>query len=111
MGVERWRRAWVSRDASTYLKYYAEDFSNAEHTRKSWAQHKRRIADTHSVIDVKIKLRDIFIYPVDSSDRPIVLVEFEQDYRNDTLQSATKKQQFWRKEPDGRWRVIYEDNV
>ncbi len=47
----------------------------------------------------------ILRYP-DQSD--MVIVSYEQDYRSNNFNSVSKKRQYWRKESDGRWRIVYE---
>ena len=100
-----WRDSWNSLDTERYLGFYAEDFATADMNRDQFAAHKRRVNAHKSYVQVEISALSIFDYP-DAED--LRLVEFEQDYRSDTYQEVSRKQQFWRRDADGQWRIVQE---
>lgn len=103
--LKTWKSDWESRDPERYLNHYSNLFSNQEMNYKAWAQHKRRVNSQKQFINVELKGVTIFNYP---GDEKLRVVTFEQDYRSDNLTNISRKQQFWRLEEDGQWRIIYE---
>jgi hypothetical protein len=73
--------------------------------RAQFAEHKQRINEQKTFIQVDISGLNVFDYP-DSED--MRLVEFMQDYRSDTYSSVDAKQQFWRRDTNGQWRIVQE---
>jgi len=50
----------------------------------------------------------MYLYP---GQQDLLVVTFTQDYDSDNFQRTFRKRQYWRKEDNGRWRIIYEGNV
>ena len=105
---KQWQADWMSLDVDAYLRHYSNDFKTSKDDYDSWQQHKRRVAHNKSFIDVKIENADMFVYPDPSSDEQLVVVSFVQDYNSNNFSSVSRKQQFWKKEVDGQWRIVYE---
>ncbi|MBI3773729.1 MAG: L,D-transpeptidase family protein [Gammaproteobacteria bacterium] len=103
--LNTWKSDWESRDPERYLSHYSNRFSNQDMDYKTWAQYKRRVNSQKQFINVELKGVTIFNYP---GDEKLRVVTFEQDYRSDNLTNISRKQQFWRLEEDGSWRIIYE---
>jgi len=103
--LDNWLRDWQSRDVETYLKYYSTDFRSDNKNYKIWGQHKRRVNKHKQFIDVKLNNVSILRYP-EKSD--MIVVSYEQDYCSNNFNSVAKKRQYWKKEGDGQWRIIYE---
>lgn len=103
--INSWKSDWESRDAERYLSHYSTQFDNQEMNYRTWSQHKRRVNAQKQFINVALKDVTIFNYP---GDEKLRVVTFEQDYRSDNLTNVSRKQQFWRLEEDGSWRIIYE---
>ncbi len=105
---EAWRQDWMSLDVEAYLQHYSADFSTSKYTLKSWQTHKRKIAPGKSFIEVKTTQEDMFVYPDTNNKKPLIVIRFEQRYRSNNFSSVSHKQQFWRQENDGQWRIVYE---
>jgi len=103
--IDQWLKDWRSRDVDAYLKHYSRSFSSDTKNYNIWAKHKKRVNQQKRFIDVKLNDLSILRYP-DQSD--MVVVSYEQDYRSNNFNSVSKKRQYWRKESDGRWRIVYE---
>lgn len=106
--VEDWRQKWSSKDTDGYLAYYADDFSFDGMDRAAFAAHKRRVNAGKKFIDIKLRDMSLFRYP--GVDQGLMLAEFTMDYRSDNYAVTTRKQQFWRHEPDGSWKILREEN-
>jgi len=40
-----------------------------------------------------------------------MVATFHQDYKSDNFSGRSWKRQYWRKESDGKWRIIYEGEI
>jgi len=108
-GVEAWRRDWESRDADRYAAHYSTDFrSDRWGDRAAWVRQKRRVMASTPRIDVDLSDISALAYP--GEDR-LVVVTFTETYRSGGFTARTRKRQYWKREDDGRWRIVYEGGV
>lgn len=103
--VEAWRSAWSTKDTEGYLAFYADDFETDGMSKPAFAAHKRRVNAGKKRIDVKLDDVDLFRYPGGDG---LMLARFTQHYRSDTFNATNEKEQFWRRLPDGSWRIVKE---
>ncbi|MCP4042636.1 MAG: L,D-transpeptidase [Gammaproteobacteria bacterium] len=103
--VERWRRDWESRDIDRYSRNYSQSFRSGGKGHGEWLRNKIRINGTKRYIQVAISELGIF---ADPGEQDLVLITFSQDYTSNNYQSQTKKRQYWQREQDGIWRIVYE---
>ena len=103
--LERWRERWSARDTEEYLAHYAEDFETDGMNKRAFSDYKRRVNAGKTFIEVKIADVDLFRYP---GDEPLMLARFTQHYRSDNYEKSARKEQYWRREADGRWRIVKE---
>lgn len=106
--LEQWRSDWESRNADRYLSHYSRDYAGLGMDYRSWVEHKRRVNPAKRFIKVELDDTSMFLYP---GDPDMLVVTFVQDYRSDNFARRFKKRQYWRRESDGRWRIIYEGSV
>ena len=102
--LEQWRADWQSRDTERYLAHYSREFSAPGQDYAAWAAHKRKVNAAKSWIKVGLGNVTMLRYP---SERDVVVVSFEQDYRSNGLSNVMKKRQYWVKEGPG-WKILYE---
>lgn len=103
--IESWRRAWQDQDTQRYLAHYSRDFFSGDRDFETWAQEKRRIQS--SGLKAKITLSNVSMFRYPDSSQEMVVVNFEQDYKNNNLDNRMRKRQYWKLE-DGRWKILYE---
>ena len=103
--IEAWRSDWESRRTDRYLAHYAADFRTSDMDRKSFAAHKRRVNSGKRFIEVDLSELGIYRYP---GERDMVVVEFRQHYRSDSYRGEKRKLQYWRRDDDGGWSIVYE---
>ena len=106
--LEQWRVDWESRDADRYLSHYSKQYHGLGNDYDSWVQYKKQVNPSKKFIEVKLQNTSMFLYP---GDENLLVVTFEQDYQSDNFQRRFIKRQYWKMEPDGKWRIIYEGNV
>lgn len=103
--VEQWRKDWESKDVNLYLSHYSKDYSGLGKDYKSWVEYKRRVNPSKKFIKVNISDTSMFLYP---GEKQLMVVTFTQDYASDNFQRKFTKRQYWHREDDGQWRIIYE---
>ncbi len=103
--IENWRNAWSSIDNDSYLDFYSKEFTNFDQNYQNWETYKRRIHEAKSWIEVDVANLDLIRYPQQDN---LVLAEFFQTYKSSNFSAQGLKQQLWKREADGVWRIIYE---
>ncbi|MFT4045701.1 MAG: hypothetical protein QM661_03300 [Solimonas sp.] len=106
--IEKWRKAWSSKDTDAYLDFYGSEFTTEGMHLKDFVAHKRRVNAQKKFIDVQ--LSDISLYRYPGSDGELMLAEFTQHYRSDNFRMELRKQQFWKREANGGWKIFREEN-
>ena len=102
--IESWRASWSSKNTDANLAFYAKDFHTADgEDRATFAAEKRRVNARKRFIKVGVRDLSLFRYP---GDADLVLAEFTQDYRSNDYHDTSRKQQYWRRGKDGRWRIV-----
>jgi murein L,D-transpeptidase YafK len=105
--VEGWRARWSALDTEGYLAYYADDFETDGMNKQAFAQHKRRVNANKKAIRVELEGVDLFRYPGPDG---LMLARFTQRYRSNNFVKDSDKYQFWRRQPDGQWRIVKESS-
>lgn len=105
--IETWRARWSARDTEAYLGYYAANFSTDGMDRNAFAAHKRRVNAAKKRIDVKLRDLELFRYP---GEENLVMAQFVQDYNSDNYAVSSRKQQYWKRQPDGSWKIVLEES-
>lgn len=100
-----WISAWESRKPDNYLAFYSKDFSDTEKDYEQWVSYKRRVNSNKRYIKVKLSDLGIYAYPGEAN---LAMAEFYQDYSSNRFHSKGWKRQLWKREDDGKWRIIYE---
>lgn len=103
--IEQWRKDWVSQNADDYLSHYSKQFFYSDGDYQKWADYKRGIQAGKPKVTVDINDISMFSYP--NAVAPVVVVNFEQDFKSSSLQNKMLKRQYWQLE-NKRWKIIYE---
>lgn len=104
---QQWIDDWESLDTGRYLSHYSADFSNGSKGFKDWKLHKKRVAQNKSFIDIDTSDVSLLMHP----NEDVMVATFYQRYRSDNYMSESWKRQYWRKEADGVWRIIFEGQI
>lgn len=75
--LERWRRAWESKDLIGYLAAYAADFRGEKASRNAWIQHREALIQKPGDLDIRIS--NVTIRPVADNQ---IRVQFRQRYQS-----------------------------
>lgn len=103
--MDAWRRAWASQNTEAYLSHYSREFFSQGRDYARWAQEKRRIQASGTVAKVTLSNVSMFRYP--DEKRQMVVVNFDQEYKGNNLDSRMRKRQYWVLEGK-EWKILYE---
>ena len=105
VALDSWRMDWQSMNPERYLKNYSDSFLSGKMDYNDWSTHKRRVNNQKKFIQVELDNVNIFSYPGENDLR---IVTFKQKYNSSNYRHTSQKQQYWQRETDGVWRIIYE---
>ena len=103
--LEQWRIDWASQQTEQYLSHYSQKFFYSDGGFQQWANHKRGVQASRPKVTLNIRDISMFSYP--NFDQPIVVVDFEQNFKSVNLQNKMLKRQYWLHE-NNQWKIIYE---
>jgi murein L,D-transpeptidase YafK len=109
--IEDWRKDWVSQNTDAYLSHYSKKFFYSDGGLQKWGDYKRGIQAAKPKVAIQINDVSMFGYPGEHKahglTEPMVVVNFEQDFRSPSLQNKMRKRQYWINE-NNSWKIIYE---
>lgn len=103
--IADWEAAWESLNVDDYLSFYSQDFNNGESDYRAWSAHKKRVGKFKTRIDVDVSNLTILRYPGEANT---LRVEFGQRYRSNNFNGFDEKRQYWQKQDNGQWQIVYE---
>lgn len=105
--LDEWETDWESLEFARYIRHYSPDrFAAQNHDFSSWSRHKHSVNAHKRFIDIRIRDLSVFSYP---GEEDMVLMLFRQDYASDNHSNSARKKLFWQKNPEGKWKIIYEE--
>ncbi|MEM7196543.1 MAG: L,D-transpeptidase family protein [Pseudomonadota bacterium] len=104
--INRWESDWESLNTDTYLSHYSrKEFKSDDFDFDEWVERKTRVNSRKSFIDIELSNIGIYTYP---GEKDTFVATFNQKYSSDNYEGEGFKKQFWRRDNDGRWKIIYE---
>ncbi len=103
--IERWPQDRESHDADLYRSHYSPTYSGPAADHQAQATHKPHPSPDRRFIRGDSSNRGMFLYP---GEPGLLLVTFGQDDGGDEVGEPLLKRQYWQREKDGRWRIVYE---
>lgn len=103
--LETWRKDWESQNTERYLSHYSTNFFSKDTDYQGWASHKRRVQASKP--DVEIKLSNVSMLRYPNSKQEMAVVNFEQSFKSNHLDSRMRKRQYWILE-NNDWKILYE---
>ncbi|MCB1725559.1 MAG: L,D-transpeptidase family protein [Chromatiaceae bacterium] len=103
--IDSWRQAWSARDNQKYLSFYADDFTSLDKNIDEWRSYKTRVNGSKSYIRVNLSDVSLLAYPGEDNT---VLARFFQRYESSNFNAKGWKEQLWRKQDSGEWRIVFE---
>ena len=103
----QWLDSWRSMNVEYFLSHYSESFSTDGYDYDSWVARKRKISKVKTYISVQATNVKLLEHP----EKDIMAVTFLQDYKSNNYSDESWKRQYWIKEADERWRIVYESTI
>lgn len=101
--LELWRQSWVNSEFSTYLDFYADEFSVSGHTKETWKKMKSNLAKNRGQsIQVQIGEPKILAF------KDQILVQFLQKYTSDDKVDFGRKFLYLQPSSDGLFQIVSE---
>ena len=104
---QQWKSDWESLDVEEYLSHYSKRFTNGKKKFSHWADHKRRVNKHKTFVQVDLSNVSLLMHP----NEDVMVATFQQSYSSDNFTSQSWKRQYWNKESDGEWRIVFEDEI
>ena len=102
-----WLDSWRSMNVEYFLSHYSSDFNNGSKDYNAWAKRKRTLSKSKEYIKVNTTSVNLLKHPKND----IMVATFFQDYRSNNFSDQSWKRQYWKKESDGRWRIVFEAEI
>jgi murein L,D-transpeptidase YafK len=105
--LDAWKSDWEGMSVDDYLSHYSSRFSNGKKDFSHWSEHKRRVAKHKTFVKLELSNVSLLIHP----NEDVMVATFLQAYTSDNFSSKSWKRQYWNKESDGEWRIVFEDKI
>lgn len=104
--INQWKSDWESLDTDRYTAHYQESsFNLGVGDYSSWKQRKKSINENKTFVQVDIDLQSLFAYP---GEKDMFIAIFKQRYLSDNYSGESIKEQFWKRDDQGQWRIVFE---
>lgn len=104
---EQWKADWESLKIDDYLNHYSSRFTNGKKDFTRWSDHKRRVAKHKTFVKVDLSNVSLLVHP----NEDVMVATYLQSYASDNFSSKSWKRQYWNKEEDGQWRIVFEGEI
>ena len=105
--LDRWATSFRNGEWHTYLALYAPTFEYRGLSYEEWSAYRVRSAATRPVSDFRIE--DVLLL-ADPEEPDLYLSRFRQTIIDANGKIATTKRLYWRRQTDGSFRIVAEDN-
>ena len=103
--LEVWEETWESLDPHDFISQHSINFRSKKHDFEERVAHILRIIKNKTYIKVKIENLNLFYYP---QNKNLIFSDFRQHYESNNYKTSSNKKLFWKKEKDGKWRILHE---
>lgn len=104
--IEQWKNDWERLDVSAYLSHYSkENFNFGSDQYLSWAKRKHAVNKAKTFVQLDLDVQSLFLYP---GDKDMFVVKYKQRYLSNNYSGEADKEQYWQRNSDGQWQIIYE---
>jgi murein L,D-transpeptidase YafK len=104
--LQTWKSDWESLDTEIYAKHYSqENFNFGSNNFSTWLARKREVNDGKTFVQVDLDIESLFVYP--GAD-DMFLVRYTQHYLSNNYSGKASKEQYWKRDESGTWKIVYE---
>ena len=104
--IYAWKQAWQTKNFGRYKRFYSKQFKNQNKNYSSWINYRKKIIQQSK--NIKIEISNLSIK---AKKKNQVLVKFYQKYTSETFSDKVLKEQYWQKDKNERWQIVYEGAV
>ncbi|MDH3746754.1 MAG: L,D-transpeptidase family protein [Gammaproteobacteria bacterium] len=105
--VEQWADALAANDVHTYLSMYAGEFSYRGIMLSEWASFQVQTLERRGEVDVTV---DDLLLLAEPEEKELYLSRFRQTMTEGETTSVTTKRLYWKRNAEGKLKIIAEDN-
>jgi murein L,D-transpeptidase YafK len=105
--VEAWAQSYGNADLYTYLALYADDFSYRGMKLNEWASFRLQTLAQRGAVEILI---DELLLLADPEEEGLYIARFRETMSGPEIGSHTIKRLYWRRDSEGEWRIVAEDN-
>jgi len=104
--LDAWKADWESLNTEAYLSHYSRDNFNfgSKHYQR-WASRKKETNSRKTFVQIDLELQSLFMYP---GETDMFVVKYKQRYLSNNYAGQSQKEQYWKRDDAGRWKIIYE---
>lgn len=106
--IEAWRSRGSALETEAYLSAYADDFRTDDGSSKqAFSEYTRQANAGKRHVEITLSDLSLFAYPGESG---LMIAQFIQNDAGDNgaTSTSTSKDQFWRQQDDGSWKIVRE---
>ena len=104
--LDRWRDDWESLNTDAYLAHYTkENFNFGQKNFNAWSSRKHQVNRAKTFVQVDIDIESLFVYPGESD---MFVVKYKQRYLSNNYSGEVSKEQYWQRNQQGHWKILYE---
>ncbi len=105
--IDSWARHYGNAELHAYLSLYADDFSYRGMNLGEWASFRLQTFEERGA--VRITVNELLLL-ADPEEDGLVLSRFEQTMSGPEIGGRSIKRLYWRRNSDGEWKIVAEDN-
>lgn len=105
--INAWATHYANADLHAYLSLYADDFSYRGMKLNEWASFRLQTFEQRGVVQISL---DELLLLADPEEEGLVLSRFFETISGPSERSQTIKRLYWRRNDEGEWRIVAEDN-
>lgn len=104
--VKQWQQDWESLNTKAYLQHYKQqEFNFGQQSFTGWAKQKEQTNKRKTFIQIDTDIKSLFLYP---GEKDMFVVRYKQRYLSNNFKSESDKEQYWQRNEQGNWQIIYE---
>jgi len=105
--INAWAQSYGNADLHAYLSLYADDFSYRGMKLNEWASFRLQTLEQRGAVEITI---DELVLLADPEEGGLFVARFRETMSGPELGSHTIKRLYWRRDSEGEWRIVAEDN-
>ena len=104
--LQAWKTDWESLDADAYIQHYTRDQLNfGKVSFREWAARKKQVNQSKTFIQIDMDIESLLLYP---GEKDMFVVKYKQRYMSNNFHSEAHKEQYWQRNEQGHWKIVYE---